>query len=68
MKVTAIIPDEMIEEAMRLSQAGTITEALKTALQEYISMQKLKELSSSVLNEPLEFNYSAKGLRKKNRE
>jgi hypothetical protein len=68
MKVTAIISDEMIEEAMKYSQAKTITETLKIALEEYISMQKIKELNGSVLNEPLEFNYSAKQLRRKNRE
>jgi hypothetical protein len=68
MKVTAIISDEMIEEAMKYSQAKTITETLKIALEEYIAMQKIKELSGSVLNEPLQFDYSAKQLRRKNRE
>lgn len=68
MKVTAIIPDEMISEAMAMSKTKTITETLKIALTAYIRSQKIKELGSSVLNEPLDFNYSAKQLRNMNRE
>ena len=68
MKVTAIIADEVIEEAMKYSKASTITETLKIALQEYIAKQKVKQLSGYVLNEPLKFEYSAKQLRRKNRE
>jgi len=42
-----------------------VTETLKTALQEYVALQKIKELSTSVAKEPLEFKYSAEELRKK---
>ena len=35
MKVTAIIPDEMISEAMAMSKTKTITETLKIALTTY---------------------------------
>ncbi|HSI76255.1 MAG TPA: type II toxin-antitoxin system VapB family antitoxin [Lunatimonas sp.] len=68
MKVTAIIPDEMISEAMAMSKTKTITETLKVALTAYIRSQKIKQLGSAVLKEPLEFNYSAKQLRRINRE
>jgi Arc/MetJ family transcription regulator len=66
MKVTAIISEELIEEAMRFSKASTVTEALKIALRDYVASQRIKELSSSVVEEPLEFRYSAKDLRDKN--
>lgn len=68
MKVTAIIDDKIIEEAMKYSQASTITDALKVALKEYIALQKLKELSKTVKNDPMKFNYSADEIRNINRE
>lgn len=66
MKITAIVPDEMIREAMRYAEADTVTETLKTALTAFIANQKLKELGSYVVEEPLQFKYSAKTLRDKN--
>jgi len=66
MKVTAIIPDEIIQATMRHSKAENITEALKIALQEYNALKEIKSLSASVLQEPLEFNSTAKEIRNKN--
>ena len=36
MKITAIIDDELVKEAVKYSEANTITEAVKIALREYI--------------------------------
>lgn len=66
MKITALISDELIQEVMDISQAKTITEALKIALKEYVSLQKLKSSSTLIAAEPLEFYYTAKELREKN--
>lgn len=41
MKVTAIIPDHLIEEAMKYAETKTITDTLKVALNEYIALQKI---------------------------
>lgn len=68
MKVTAIIDDKTIEEAMKYSRASTITEALKVALKEYITLQKLKELGKMVKKDPMKFSYSADETRNVNRE
>ncbi len=68
MKVTAIIPDNLIAEAMELSKSNTVTETLKIALKTYIRSQKLKELGAMVLDEPLEFKYSSQELRELNRK
>ena len=68
MKVTAIIEDKTIEEAMKYFQASTITEALKVALKEYIALQKLKELSKMIKKNPMKFNHSADETRTINRE
>ncbi len=66
MKVTAIISDELIAEAMELSNAATITDALKEALRFYVRTQKLKEIGAMIANEPLKFKYSAQELRNLN--
>lgn len=68
MKVTAIIPDNLITEAMEFSKSSTITDTLKIALKTYIRSQKLKELGALVLNEPLEFKYSSQELREINKK
>jgi hypothetical protein len=66
MKVTALIPEEMIREVMELSGSSTITEALKIALTHYISIEKIKRASENIAAEPLEFYYTAEQLRSKN--
>ena len=68
MKVTAIINDDTIKDAMRYSKASTVTETLKIALNEYIRLQKLKDLSNSVREEPLKFEYTAEKIRNLNRD
>jgi hypothetical protein len=68
MKVTAIIDDKTIKDAMTYSRSSTITDALKIALNEYIRLQKLKELNKIIRNQPLTFNYTADEIRNLNRE
>ena len=68
MKITAIIDDKTIEEAIKYSKASTITEALKVALKEYVNTQKLKELGKKIKDNPMEFNHSADEIRKLNRK
>lgn len=68
MKVTAIIDDEIIKDAMKYSKASTVTGTLKIALNEYIRLQKLKNLSNLIKNQPMRFNYTADQIRNLNRE
>lgn len=68
MKVTAIIDDKIIQDALKYSHSSTITDALKVALIEYINIQKLRELSKNVKKNPLVFNYSSEDIRNANRE
>jgi len=68
MKVTAIIQDELIEEVMAKTKAKNITESLKTALTEWLRMQKIKELNLQVAESPLDFKYGAEELRDLNRK
>lgn len=66
MKVTAIIEDNAIAEAIKYSKAKTITEALKVALAAYIAQQKLMELGNQIQQNPLKFNKTAEEIRKLN--
>jgi hypothetical protein len=68
MKVTAIIQDELIEEIMAKTKAKNITESLKTALTEWLRMQKIKELNMQVAESPLDFKYGAEEIRDINRK
>ncbi len=68
MKVTAIIDDTIIKDAMKYSRASTVTETLKVALNEYVRLQKLKALSRMIKEEPVQFNMSAEEIRNLNRE
>ncbi len=63
MKVTAIIDDNIIAEAIKYSDAKSITEALKVALSYYISQQKLIELGRMIKQTPLKFNKTAEEIR-----
>jgi len=68
MKVTALIPDELILETKNLSNAKNITEALIIALNSYVALEKLKAMGESVRSKPVRFRYSAEEVREVNRD
>jgi hypothetical protein len=69
MKVTALIPDDLVTEVKDLSHGKNITESLVIALQEWSSIQKLKSLNERVRRRPLAFRkgFSAQKIRALNR-
>jgi hypothetical protein len=67
MKVTAIIPDELVKETKSFSNAKNITEALIIALNSYVSLEKLKAMSEAISQSPLQFKYTAQEIRDLNR-
>ena len=67
MKVTAIIPDELVKEAQILSNAKNITDTMIIALNAYVSLQKIREMGEGVKKNPLKFEYSAQEIRELNR-
>jgi len=69
MKVTALIPDKLIEEVKQYSGGKNITDSLIVALQEWISLKKIKELNRQISNKPLDFkkDFSSEKTRKLNR-
>ena len=68
MKITSIISDELIMEVKRLSKAKNITEAVKIALNNYVAIQKLKEMGEEVNEKPLKFKHEAEEIRALNRQ
>jgi len=67
MKVTAIIPDELINEAKVLSHARNITETMIIALNSYVALEKLKAMGNAINSKPLQFRYTAEEIRELNR-
>ena len=70
MKVTALIPDDLILEIKTLSQGKNITESLIIVMQEWIASKRLKGLNQELRKSPLKFEsgYSAAQIRKVNRK
>jgi len=69
MKVTALIPDELIKDIRQISGEKTLTDALLLALGEWTAIEKIKRLNKEIALHPLEFHegYSADSIRKLNR-
>lgn len=68
MKVTALLPDELVREVKKLSHGENITESLKIALNDWIKIRRLRELNSKVKENPIFFEYSADQIRSINRQ
>lgn len=68
MKVTAIIPDNLVKEAQSLSNAKNITETMIIALNSYVSLEKLKAMGEAINKSPLHFKHTAQEIRDLNRQ
>ena len=69
MKVTALIPDDLVKDVRELAKGKNITDSLLIALKEWSSAQKLKNLTLKVKRRPLKFrrSFSADHIRSLNR-
>lgn len=70
MKVTANVPDTIIDEVRHLAGKSTITDSLVVALEEWIALKRVKKLNEEIRQTPLEFKeeYSAAAIRELNRQ
>ncbi len=70
MKVTALIPDGLVDEVKKLTGGSTITESIIIALEDFASRKRLMKTIQKIRKQPLTFreNYSASTIRKLNRE
>jgi hypothetical protein len=69
MKVTALIPDELVQEINTLAHGKNLTESLVIALREWRSIQKMRILKQKIKKSPLVFknSFSAEKIRSLNR-
>jgi hypothetical protein len=55
MKVTAIIPDDVIKDVQKFSEGKNITESLIKALSDWLYIKRVQKLNEDLKNEPLNF-------------
>jgi len=53
MKVTAMIPDELINTVKEYTQNATITEAITIVLKDWIDIHNTKELNKKIAQNPV---------------
>ena len=69
MKVTAIIPDDLIRDVKEYSGGKNITDSLIKALTDWLYAKRTEKLNRELRNEPLQFQegFSAEYIRKLNK-
>jgi hypothetical protein len=70
MKVTAIIPDELVSDVKKITGGINITESIIIALKSYTAKQRLLKVMEKVRKEPIAFQegFTASKIRKLNRK
>lgn len=65
MKITAIIPDEIIADVQKYTGGKNITDSLIKALNDWLYTRRISDLDQMLVEEPLEFRegYSASRVR-----
>jgi len=66
MKVTAIIPDDLVNTVKEYTQSSTVTEAITIALKDWIDVHNIKELNKKIAQNPIHIS-NGKQIRKINR-
>ncbi|TGM46528.1 hypothetical protein EHQ92_00975 [Leptospira biflexa] len=69
MKVTAILPDDLIIEVQKYTEGKNITDSLQKALSEWVKLAKVKKLNEKLRKQPLHFSneFNAEKIRRINR-
>ncbi|HEY4784687.1 MAG TPA: hypothetical protein VIH57_01500 [Bacteroidales bacterium] len=55
MKVTALIPDEIISDVQEYTEGKNITDSLIKALSDWLYIKRIQKLNREVRKEPLQF-------------
>ena len=66
MKVTAIIPDEIIQDVRKYTAGKNITDSLIKALNDWLYSKRIENLNQKLSENPVQFKagFSAEGIRK----
>jgi hypothetical protein len=69
MKVTAIIPDDVIHDVQQYTNGKNITDSLVKALQDWLYAKRMEKLNKELSKEPVKFKegFTAEGIRKLNK-
>jgi len=69
MKVTAIIPDDIIMDVQKFTEGKNITESLIKALNDWLYTKRIEFLNEKVAENPVKFRegFTADGIRKLNK-
>ena len=65
MKVTALIPDNLVKEVKQYAGGKNITESLITALEEWLALKKIQFLNEAVMKQPLQFSKDFSSVKKR---
>ncbi len=70
MKVTALIPDELVQNVQSYAGGRNLTDCLIIALKEWVGIRELRKVSEQVRRKPFEFRtgFSADRIRTLNRK
>jgi len=65
MKITALIPDEIINDIQEYTEGKNITDSLIKALSDWLYIKRIQKLNNDVRKEPLQFidGFNAETLR-----
>ncbi len=55
MKVTALIPDEIIKDVQEYTEGKNITDSLIKALSDWLYIKRIQKLNNNVRKKPLKF-------------
>ena len=55
MKVTAIIPDEIVNDIQEFTEGKNVTDSLIKALEDWLYIKRIQKLNSIVRKDPLQF-------------
>ena len=55
MKITALIPDEIIIDVQEYTAGKNVTESLIRALSDWLYIKRIEKLNAEIRKEPLEF-------------
>lgn len=55
MKVTAILPDDMVSDVQEFTGGKNITDSLLKALNDWLYNKRIEKLNSSIKKNPIEF-------------
>jgi len=56
MKVTAILPDDLIQDVKEFTGGKNITESLKRALSDWLYQKRIERLNQQLSENPVEFH------------